>query len=303
MGRFLTRDTWEGNYNQPMSYNLWNYTDSNPINRVDPSGHCFGGTFWDLFRPPYLDLCSSSGGTSNISPTSTPLPPLTFTATCTPTFVPILPSTLPPTTTPIPTSIQNLDQYFASLQEPYAQLPSKMRVSNAGIEFLKKWESFYPRLYNDGNTPDDKYFFDTHGQGKGYCTIGYGHKVHNLPCNQYPQEDEFKNGISRSNAESLLRDDAYIKAEVWIQSYVTVKLTQTQYDALVDLYYNWGGDKLIDPQHPDKLALLNSGQYVATANSIRLGPVTSGGVYLDSLQRRRNEEADMFLLPVNFSTP
>jgi RHS repeat-associated protein len=38
-GRFLTRDTWGGDDNNPMSYNLWNYTQSNPINYTDPSGN------------------------------------------------------------------------------------------------------------------------------------------------------------------------------------------------------------------------------------------------------------------------
>lgn len=36
----MTRDTWSGNANQPMSFNRWNYTESNPINHVDPSGFC-----------------------------------------------------------------------------------------------------------------------------------------------------------------------------------------------------------------------------------------------------------------------
>jgi len=40
MGRFLTRDTWEGNANSPMSFNKWNYTLSNPTNYTDPSGEC-----------------------------------------------------------------------------------------------------------------------------------------------------------------------------------------------------------------------------------------------------------------------
>jgi len=41
MGRFLTSDTWGGNANKPMSFNMWNYVDGNPINRIDPSGHCY----------------------------------------------------------------------------------------------------------------------------------------------------------------------------------------------------------------------------------------------------------------------
>jgi RHS repeat-associated protein len=38
-GRFLTRDTWAGDYNRPLSLNQWNYTEGNPINFVDPTGH------------------------------------------------------------------------------------------------------------------------------------------------------------------------------------------------------------------------------------------------------------------------
>jgi RHS repeat-associated protein/CSLREA domain-containing protein len=41
LGRFLTKDNWEGDVNSPMSYNLWNYVDANPINRRDPSGYCY----------------------------------------------------------------------------------------------------------------------------------------------------------------------------------------------------------------------------------------------------------------------
>jgi RHS repeat-associated protein len=39
-GRFQSRDTWDGNYNSPQSLNRWNYTESNPVNYSDPSGHC-----------------------------------------------------------------------------------------------------------------------------------------------------------------------------------------------------------------------------------------------------------------------
>jgi len=39
MGRFLTRDTWGGDANSPMSFNRWNYVHSNPIMFTDPTGH------------------------------------------------------------------------------------------------------------------------------------------------------------------------------------------------------------------------------------------------------------------------
>ena len=34
----MSRDTWAGDENLPMSYNAWLYTYANPINHVDPSG-------------------------------------------------------------------------------------------------------------------------------------------------------------------------------------------------------------------------------------------------------------------------
>jgi RHS repeat-associated protein len=37
-GRFLTKDIWEGDANNPLSYNRWNYGFDNPVNYTDPSG-------------------------------------------------------------------------------------------------------------------------------------------------------------------------------------------------------------------------------------------------------------------------
>ena len=37
-GRFLTKDSWQGDYNRPLSLNSWNYVEGNPINLIDPSG-------------------------------------------------------------------------------------------------------------------------------------------------------------------------------------------------------------------------------------------------------------------------
>jgi RHS repeat-associated protein len=37
-GRFLTKDSWQGDYTRPLSFNKWNYVESNPINLTDASG-------------------------------------------------------------------------------------------------------------------------------------------------------------------------------------------------------------------------------------------------------------------------
>ncbi|MEW5938461.1 MAG: RHS repeat-associated core domain-containing protein, partial [Chloroflexota bacterium] len=52
-GRFLSRDVWEGDYQQPMSYNSWLYVYENPVNLTDSSGYCPGpkndsDTCWQL---------------------------------------------------------------------------------------------------------------------------------------------------------------------------------------------------------------------------------------------------------------
>jgi RHS repeat-associated protein len=38
-GRFLTKDSWQGDYTRPLSQNSWNYVEGNPVNLTDPSGH------------------------------------------------------------------------------------------------------------------------------------------------------------------------------------------------------------------------------------------------------------------------
>ena len=38
IGRFLTKDLWQGDTLMPMSYNAWSYVYANPINLTDPTG-------------------------------------------------------------------------------------------------------------------------------------------------------------------------------------------------------------------------------------------------------------------------
>ena len=39
IARFVSKDEWEGDINQPMSFNKWLYVNGNPINYSDPSGY------------------------------------------------------------------------------------------------------------------------------------------------------------------------------------------------------------------------------------------------------------------------
>jgi RHS repeat-associated protein len=42
MGRFVNTDSWKGRKLDPVSYNAWLYTSSNPVNLTDPTGHHSG---------------------------------------------------------------------------------------------------------------------------------------------------------------------------------------------------------------------------------------------------------------------
>ena len=58
-GRFLTRDPWPGNIYRPQSLNGWSYVEGNPINRVDPSGYCWGPAASLRNVPGYGTLCNN----------------------------------------------------------------------------------------------------------------------------------------------------------------------------------------------------------------------------------------------------
>jgi RHS repeat-associated protein len=45
VGRFLTQDSWQGDYNRPLSLNRWDYAEGNPISRTDPGGYNAFATF------------------------------------------------------------------------------------------------------------------------------------------------------------------------------------------------------------------------------------------------------------------
>ncbi len=52
-GRFVSRDVWEGIYNQPSTLNRWIYVNNSPVNIVDPSGYSpIGYT--------YISMCVSA---------------------------------------------------------------------------------------------------------------------------------------------------------------------------------------------------------------------------------------------------
>lgn len=139
-----------------------------------------------------------------------------------------------------------------------------MKLSNEGLEFIKKWEGLYLKAYKALST--EKYY-----------TIGYGHYGSDVKSNQE---------ITKEEAEKLLIKDLEA-CETHVNSYMSAyNFTQNEYDALVSFTFNVGSlNQLTNNKQRSK----------ATIADKMLLYNKSGGKYIQGLQNRRNAEHDMFV--------
>lgn len=142
-----------------------------------------------------------------------------------------------------------------------------MQTSRYGIALIKRFEGFEPHIYNDA---------------AGYPTIGYGHLIR-------PQED-FSAGISKTQAEALLRQDVSI-AERAVIRLIHEPLSQSQFDALVSFTFNLGSGAL---QRSTLRRKINGGYHHEVPQEL-LRWVWAGGRKLRGLVRRRKAEGKMYL--------
>lgn len=141
-------------------------------------------------------------------------------------------------------------------------------VTQQGIDLIKRFEGFSATVYI---CP------------AGYPTIGYGHVV--------KDGEDFSKGISKRQAEILLRQDAQI-AERAVLRLVTVPLTDGQFDALVCFTYNLGGGAL---QRSTLRRVINRGEHNEVPQQL-MRWVWANGRKLKGLVRRREAEAFMYSL-------
>tara|TARA_Y100001938_G_scaffold37851_1_gene52199 strand:+ start:330 stop:761 length:432 start_codon:yes stop_codon:yes gene_type:complete len=113
----------------------------------------------------------------------------------------------------------------------------------------------------------------------GVWTIGYGHTK------------DIVEGmtISKEQAEEMLVDELH-EYENYINKYVTVALSQNQFDALVSWVYNLGPANL---KVSTMLKVLNKGQYEEVPAQMKRWN-KAGGKVLEGLIRRREAEACLF---------
>ncbi len=150
-----------------------------------------------------------------------------------------------------------------------------MVIDDAGEAFIRGQEGCKLYLYDDIN---------------GNCTIAVGHLVHHGATGTNPvAEEPYVGGCTDIQANELLMHDV-AQAEEAVNSYVTVPLTQGQFNALVDFCFNEGSGRLM---HSTLLELLNHGLYDAVPAQLQRW-VYSGGEKSTDLIRRRAQEEDLW---------
>lgn len=149
-----------------------------------------------------------------------------------------------------------------------------MRVSNNCIEIIKHYESFEENAYI---CP------------AGKRTIGYGHVI---------LSHEKLTKVTEDIAVNLLKQDIST-AENIVSKYVNVEINQNQFDAMVSLTYNIGGEAF---KMSTLLKLLNKQSYRLAADQFDRWNKSNGKV-LNGLTLRRMTERDLFNLgELNFYT-
>jgi lysozyme len=137
-----------------------------------------------------------------------------------------------------------------------------MNISAAWVEIIKSYESCRLTAYWDK---------------KGW-SIGWGH-----------QDPGIKEGDvwTQQQADAQLMADI-AGAESCVNHLVEVKLTQGEFDALVDFVFNLG---CADLKGSTMLRLLNTGNYWGAATQFDLWDHVNGAVVAGLLRRRMQEKA------------
>lgn len=159
-----------------------------------------------------------------------------------------------------------------------------MRLSANGLAFLQRCEGFRDYVYDDRN-PNVR----NPTTWTGFLTIGHGHRLTNAEVEAYRRGVyQFQNGITAAQAATLLQNDV-TRTENAVNDFVTVNMTQNQFDATVSYVFNAGPGNTLSRNFG---ARINEGQFAAAA--LEMDIVTSNGVQVRGLFRRRNAEYDLF---------
>ena len=144
-----------------------------------------------------------------------------------------------------------------------------MKISSNGLAIIKQFESCSLKAYKP--IKEEKEY-----------TIGWGHKSSSVKAGMV---------ISQEVADELLNQDVAI-AEKYVQKFVTVPLTQNQFDALVSFCYNVGSYAF---RTSTLVAMLNANKYIEASEQFGRWVKGDNGQILAGLVKRRNIEKTLFL--------
>jgi lysozyme len=150
-----------------------------------------------------------------------------------------------------------------------------MKSSDKLIKYIKTAEGFSALPYVDD---------DPHTERTEY-SIGYGHQIQ-------PDEEYLMSGISEGKADELLHKDL-IRYEAAVARIIKIKLTQGEFDALVDFAFNCGIGRLETSTLAKKI---NSQAPSAEINTEFSKWVYVNHIVSTALVQRRSDEVGMFLL-------
>ena len=140
-----------------------------------------------------------------------------------------------------------------------------MKISNEGIELIKRWEQFRAKPYHCA---------------AGVLTIGYGHTR---------TAQEYRQPITERGAEQLLRSDIKL-FEIQLKP-ILPELEQCQYDAIVSLVFNIGIGNFKKSQLSRRIENNPKDKKIADEwIEFRNG----GGKYLRGLMCRRFDELKLY---------
>ncbi len=145
-----------------------------------------------------------------------------------------------------------------------------MDIGVKGFELIKRFEGFRPAVYL---CP------------AGVPTIGYGHVI-----DREKEPELFVAELTELSASELLYMDVkpYVQC---VNQYVTVELTQHQFDALVSLVYNIGMHAF---RKSSLLKIINEQRPVEHLRTAWRLWCYAGRKFLPGLLRRRNAELELY---------
>ena len=138
-----------------------------------------------------------------------------------------------------------------------------MNYSKSGLQLTEQFEGVRLTAYQDQ---------------VGVWTIGYGHTAGVQPGDTCTQEQ----------AEAWLQSDVSWAVQT-VNLYVTIALTQGEFDALVDFVFNLGSGSF---EHSTLLTLVNQRNFGAAADQFERWDHAGGKVVAGLLRRRQAEEEE-----------